>query len=85
MSKMTRLLGALAACLAGHVAVAQTAKPNILVIFGDDVGYWNVSAYNAGMMGYQTPNIDRTEFPPRQKPGSFNLSDAMDKLGESGG
>jgi arylsulfatase len=34
-------------------------KPNILVIFGDDVGYWNVSAYNQGMMGYKTPNIDR--------------------------
>jgi arylsulfatase A-like enzyme len=40
---------------------AQTAgkKPNILVIFGDDVGYWNVSAYNRGGMGYRTPNIDR--------------------------
>src|SRR5271167_3706927 len=38
---------------------AQTKKPNILVIFGDDVGYFNISAYNLGMMGYQTPNIDR--------------------------
>jgi arylsulfatase len=34
-------------------------KPNILVIFGDDIGLWNVSAYNRGMMGYRTPNIDR--------------------------
>jgi arylsulfatase len=34
-------------------------KPNILVIWGDDIGYWNISAYNQGMMGYQTPNIDR--------------------------
>jgi arylsulfatase A-like enzyme len=34
-------------------------KPNILVIFGDDIGYWNVSAYNQGMMGFRTPNIDR--------------------------
>jgi arylsulfatase len=34
-------------------------RPNILVIFGDDVGYWNASAYNRGMMGYRTPNIDR--------------------------
>ena len=34
-------------------------KPNIVVIWGDDVGYWNVSAYNHGMMGYKTPNIDR--------------------------
>jgi arylsulfatase A-like enzyme len=41
-------------------ASAQTSnKPNILVIFGDDIGYWNVSAYNRGMMGYRTPNIDR--------------------------
>src|SRR5262245_39819306 len=34
-------------------------KPNILVIWGDDIGYWNISAYNQGMMGYRTPNIDR--------------------------
>jgi arylsulfatase len=34
-------------------------KPNILVIMGDDIGYWNLSAYNQGMMGYETPNIDR--------------------------
>jgi arylsulfatase A-like enzyme len=41
-------------------AQAQTGKlPNILVIFGDDIGWYNVSAYNRGMMGYQTPNIDR--------------------------
>jgi len=33
--------------------------PNILVIMGDDIGYWNTSTYNMGMMGYQTPNIDR--------------------------
>ena len=38
---------------------AGAKKPNILVIFGDDIGYWNVSAYNQGMMGYKTPNIDR--------------------------
>jgi len=34
-------------------------KPNIIVIWGDDIGYWNISAYNHGMMGYKTPNIDR--------------------------
>lgn len=33
--------------------------PNILILWGDDVGYWNISAYNQGMMGYRTPNIDR--------------------------
>jgi arylsulfatase len=38
---------------------AQTKKPNILIIWGDDVGQFNVSAYNMGMMGYKTPNIDR--------------------------
>jgi arylsulfatase A-like enzyme len=34
-------------------------RPNILVIWGDDIGYWNISAYNQGMMGYRTPNVDR--------------------------
>ena len=40
-------------------AQAGAKKPNILVIFGDDIGWWNTSAYNRGQMGYQTPNIDR--------------------------
>lgn len=39
-------------------AFAQT-KPNILVIWGDDIGQYNISAYNMGVMGYRTPNIDR--------------------------
>jgi hypothetical protein len=34
-------------------------KPNILVIFGDDIGQTNLSAYSFGLMGYRTPNIDR--------------------------
>src|SRR5262245_20563848 len=34
-------------------------KPNILVIFGDDIGQTNISAYSFGVMGYRTPNIDR--------------------------
>src|SRR5271157_5323029 len=37
----------------------KTDKPNILIIWGDDIGYWNISHYSKGMMGYQTPNIDR--------------------------
>ena len=42
------------------VSVAEAAdKPNILVIWGDDIGVHNISAYNHGIMGYQTPNIDR--------------------------
>jgi hypothetical protein len=34
-------------------------KPNILILWGDDIGYWNISAYNLGQMGYRTPSIDR--------------------------
>ncbi len=55
--------------LAGTVAVFAFAappltaqeqqNPNILVIWGDDIGWYNISAYNLGVMGYQTPNIDR--------------------------
>lgn len=45
--------------LIANSASAQEKKPNILVIWGDDIGYWNLSAYNHGMMGYQTPNLDR--------------------------
>lgn len=55
------VLAATAVVAAATSAKAQPtgAKPNILVIFGDDVGYWNISAYNRGMMGFRTPNIDR--------------------------
>jgi arylsulfatase len=36
-----------------------TKKPNILILFGDDIGMWNTSYWSRGMMGYRTPNIDR--------------------------
>ena len=50
----------LAAVLLASTASAQTTKrPNILVIWGDDIGTWNISHNSRGMMGYQTPNIDR--------------------------
>ncbi len=39
--------------------MAQTGKPNILVIWGDDIGVWNLSCYHRGTMGGRTPNIDR--------------------------
>jgi arylsulfatase len=39
--------------------MAEQKKPNILIIWGDDIGWYNVSAYNLGVMGYHTPNIDR--------------------------
>ncbi len=55
-----RLLAAFCLTLIGSsTAFSQQEKPNILVIWGDDIGYWNISAYNMGMMGYKTPNIDR--------------------------
>ncbi len=41
------------------VALVAQDKPNILVIWGDDIGTWNISHNNRGMMGYRTPNIDR--------------------------
>ena len=39
--------------------MAQSKKPNILILWGDDIGWWNVSFNSRGQMGYQTPNIDR--------------------------
>lgn len=45
--------------LSGAAAAQDAEKPNILVIWGDDVGQSNVSAYTMGLMGYRTPNIDR--------------------------
>jgi arylsulfatase A-like enzyme len=41
------------------VHLTAMERPNILVIWGDDIGFWNLSTNNMGMMGYQTPNIDR--------------------------
>src|SRR4029453_13787758 len=42
--------------------MAKNTKPNILVIWGDDIGWQNVSAYGMGTMGHTTPNIDRTGY-----------------------
>ena len=51
------ILSALASVVPqAHAATSK--KPNILILWGDDIGYWNISAYNQGMMGYKTPNID---------------------------
>ena len=57
MWKLSRWTFTLLFGLCGQ-AIAQE-QPNFLMIWGDDIGYWNVSAYNQGMMGYRTPNIDR--------------------------
>jgi arylsulfatase A-like enzyme len=49
----------LLSCLFLAATVRSADKPNILVIWGDDIGWYNISAYNLGVMGYRTPNIDR--------------------------
>ncbi|MFO1069732.1 MAG: arylsulfatase [Geminicoccaceae bacterium] len=54
---MGGLIGIMAVALP-DAAEAQARKPNILVIWGDDIGGFNISAYNRGMMGYRTPSID---------------------------
>ncbi len=52
-------ISAVIALSAGSLQAAAGNKPNILVIWGDDIGQSNISAYTHGMMGYETPNIDR--------------------------
>ena len=74
LSRRNILLGGTtlaAASAMGLAAPVQTAeaqqqrpsspggKPNILIIWGDDIGIANISAYSNGVMGYETPNIDR--------------------------
>ena len=54
---LSALAGAFIALTMAAGAYAQS-KPNVLVIWGDDIGQFNISAYNRGMMGYRTPNID---------------------------
>lgn len=61
-----KVVTALSAALSGWLALSPVAHaadttrpPNILVIFGDDIGQTNISAYGQGVVGYQTPNIDR--------------------------
>jgi arylsulfatase A-like enzyme len=64
LSRLTAVTGVglsvLVACAPVKNLQAQESKqPNILVIWGDDIGMWNISHTNRGMMGYETPNIDR--------------------------
>ncbi|MGD2007501.1 MAG: arylsulfatase [Cellvibrionales bacterium] len=54
---MNRFLIVLLLAVSGQV-VRAADQPNFLMLWGDDVGYWNISAYNQGMMGYETPHID---------------------------
>jgi arylsulfatase len=48
-----------AALVGAPAGAQQQQRPNIVIIWGDDIGQSNISAYSRGMMGYQTPNIDR--------------------------
>ncbi len=65
MKSVKRVFLGLAAGLAslmltsGLALGAGAKKPNILVIWGDDIGQTNISAYTMGLVGYRTPNIDR--------------------------
>jgi hypothetical protein len=59
MRNTLRLVLLTAVVVAAGLPAAAQDKPNILVIWGDDVGRSNISAYTMGMMGYRTPNIDR--------------------------
>lgn len=63
MTGIRKWLPSFALVATSVMALSATAtaaeKPNILVIFGDDIGQTNISAYSAGVVGYKTPNIDR--------------------------
>jgi arylsulfatase A-like enzyme len=61
LSRVTAVLVTWA--LTGLAAVHAQGQPNILVIWGDDVGWQNVSAYGMGTMGHTTPNIDMNNLP----------------------
>ena len=60
LTRIKRLLITLLGVIVGCApAMAQDKQPNIVVIMGDDIGWFNPSCYNHGMMGYRTPNLDR--------------------------
>ncbi len=53
------MIGAIVGLSVAHTAWAQDKKPNILVIMGDDVGWFNIGAYHRGIMSGKTPNLDK--------------------------
>ena len=59
MLKIPRLVTIALVVLLFSFQAYAAKRPNILIIWGDDIGVFNISAYNRGMMGYKTPNIDR--------------------------
>ena len=58
MQRFRLIVGLLASQLLASAAIAAS-QPNVLVIWGDDIGITNISAYSDGIMGYRTPNLDR--------------------------
>ena len=54
-------------------------KPNILVLWGDDIGWWNISYNSRGQMGYRTPNIDRIGY----EGAAFIYADHPARFGEA--
>src|SRR6516165_8634558 len=56
---LTALASFVASAVGSTVVSAQQQRTNIVIIWGDDIGQSNISAYSRGLMGYQTPNIDR--------------------------
>ncbi len=61
-------------------SVYAAEKPNVLVIMSDDVGITNISAYSRGLVGYQTPNLDRIA----NQAAKFNVDDVMKDLYKTG-
>jgi arylsulfatase len=65
MSRTRNLVFGSLALIAGAASISapavaqQQQKPNIVIIWGDDIGQSNISAYSHGLMGFKTPNIDR--------------------------
>jgi arylsulfatase A-like enzyme len=59
MKKIAKIVIPIVFSLGSANAFAEADKPNILVVWGDDIGQSNISTYTNGLMGYQTPNIDR--------------------------
>ena len=74
------LLAALAFVMVAPASAQQPQKPNILVIMGDDIGCWNVSALLPAQSLVAQHLASFQQFPPRQRPGSFSVEQAMEKL-----
>jgi arylsulfatase len=82
---VTALFGGV--CQALHAQASAAKKPNIIVIMGDDIGWFNLGSYNQGIMLNATPNLDKfakegmrlTDY-PMQAGGSFSIQDLKEKV-----